>query len=255
MPLRCSCLPRLPASIIPIIAGMAACRYYARMALLPSQRNKVLEAVRSAGFDASEFEWVEVETSLGEYPTKLQHTSGYYYSFQIKNASLWYASYTPGKQRPVGHSTVFRDWDDHLKWIPTWLINLRREIDAPDLWGLLSQEKPLVEAASNPEVGNTPFSVDEQQYISAQLNEVREFLFKTHDPSEEHRKFVIARLNYLAKAAASQGRVDWLNIMIGTFVGIIAKMAMSSEAAHELLRFVTNALSQLFGGTPMLPPV
>ncbi len=47
-----------------------------------------------------------------------------------------------------------------------WLHYLKVELDTPDLWEAVAQEKRLPEAALNPHLQNAPFSPQEQQALA-----------------------------------------------------------------------------------------
>ncbi len=181
----------------------------------------------------------------------------YSYKFDFVRAEYRYwhqAIYSPGKKSLQEGSFKFSEWEVHLKVIRTeWLPNLKREIEAPDLWAAVSQEKQLVEAASSPKVENTAFTKEELGYISTQLREIKEFLFRTQPLSPEQKIFVEVRITYLEESASRLGRVDWLNIVIATLFSLAVQVAFPPNAIRELFQFAGSALSQLFGGTPLLP--
>ncbi len=232
----------------------------AKETLLQTQRNAVLSVLRQEGLEPSDFKWQEAvsRTVEGRMVSVLIHRpSKYSYKFDFVYEAFrhWHqAIYSPGEESSQGYSRTFLTWKDHLEVIRTeWLPNLKREIEAPDLWAVVSQEKQLVEAASSPKVENTAFTPKELGYISQQLDEIKEFLFKTRPLDAEQKRFVEVRIRYLEESASRVGRVDWLNLVIATLFGIGVQAALPPDTIRELFRFVGSALSQLFGGTPLLP--
>ena len=232
----------------------------ARETLLKTQRNVVLSVLRQEGLEPSDFEWHEAESSQvkGRMVSVLIHLPSLYsYKFDFVRAEYRYwhqAIYSPGKKSLQEGSFKFSEWEVHLKVIRTeWLPNLKREIEAPDLWAAVSQEKQLVEAASSSKAENTAFTQEELGYISTQLREIKEFLFRTQPLTSEQKLFVEVRFTYLEESASRVGRVDWLNIVVATLVGIGVQTALPPDTIRDLFRFVGSALSQLFGGTPLLP--
>ena len=170
--------------------------------LLQTQRNAVLSVLRQEGFEPSDFEWREAESSWSDswmVPVLVHRPSVYSYKFDIADEGGikgHQAFYSPGGESPqVQPSRGFFEWKDHLEVISTeWLPNLKREIEAPDLWAAVSQEKQLVEAASSPKVENTAFTKEELGYISTQLREIKEFLFRTQPLSPQQKIFVEVRI-------------------------------------------------------------
>jgi hypothetical protein len=232
----------------------------AKETLLRTQRNDVLSVLRQQGLEPSDFEWGEEESShsKGKMVSVLIHRpSLYWYKFDFVFAEFkeWrQGKYSPGKESPQAGSFKFSEWKNHLEVMRTeWLPNIKREIEAPDLWAAVSQEKQLVEAASSSKAENTPFTPKELGYISQQLDEIKEFLFKTQPFDAEQKHFVEVRIRYLEESASRVGRVDWLNLVIATLFGIGVQAALPPDTIRELFRFVGSALSQLFGGTPLLP--
>lgn len=228
--------------------------------LLRSQANAVFEAIRSRGLDPSDFEWTEMAYHAPErtIPVLVHRPTGYHYEFDsfhyetFTDAGTEYiARFSPGHSDMVEESSV-HGWEGLLSVVGEWLVYLKREIEAPNFWAAVSEEKKLIEASSQEEE-NRPFNQDELRYIGQQLTEIKEFLFKTQELSESHKQFVTDRLDYLADAAGRVGRVDWKNQLVGVLLGIAMQTALTSDATRELFRFAWTALGQLFGGTPALP--
>ena len=229
--------------------------------ILGTQRNAVLIVLRKDGFNPSDFEWSEATSSYSNSHviSVLTHRpSKYWYKFD----SVYYRAghphrgvYSPGKQSIEEETDAFTTWDYHLRVLrDEWLPYLKREIETPDLWAAASQEKQLIEAASSPETENTRFSKDELGYISTQLREIKEFLFKIQPLSSKEKTFVEVRIRYLEESASRVGRVDWVNIVVSTFFGLGVHLAFPPDTIRELFRFAGSLLSQLSGGTPLLPP-
>lgn len=226
-----------------------------REILLQSQKNAVFNAIRQHELNPSDFAWQrrpsahrsEIRVDAISYRPSAKK---YYFEFGFSGLGR-FAAFRPGWEVAVEVRRDIRSWDEHLRILNSWVSSLRREVEAPDLWATVSQEKALAEAASG--VANTPFTTEEQQYISQQLHEIKEYLFRTQDLSEQHREFVTRQLDYLKEAAKRQGRTDWLKMIVGTLLGIVMQTALTSEAARELFRFAGNALSQLLGDTLLLP--
>jgi hypothetical protein len=58
------------------------------------------------------------------------------------------------------------NWTLKAQFFHAWLERLQQELDAPDLWASIGQEKVLSIVASSPSIGNRPFSLEEQRMIS-----------------------------------------------------------------------------------------
>ena len=111
--------------------------------LLKTQANDVLNAILANGLKPEDFAWDTGQTLT------LRHTpSDYFFTFE-PYAFEWghQAHYSPGEVSADVHRQV-PSWDGQLSLVENWLSNLKREIQAPDLWSLLSEQTALVQAAS-----------------------------------------------------------------------------------------------------------
>jgi hypothetical protein len=125
--------------------------------LLKSQMNDVFRAIQKEGFDPIEFKWEERD--VGKQDILLIHRlihepSSYFFSFDISGVT-----YSPGLERRTETLGV-RDWHSKLIKVPVWLRYLKREHEAPDLWGA---EPSCNSAATRPTVTPRRASEDQSQ--------------------------------------------------------------------------------------------
>jgi hypothetical protein len=73
----------------------------------------------------------------------------------------WLVAYKPGNHEPAtGYRTD--DWPSTIGAVAEWGQVLRREMEAPDLWAELAEERDVLARPSEaPPEENTPFSADE----------------------------------------------------------------------------------------------
>jgi hypothetical protein len=215
--------------------------------LLKTQANDVLNAVRKSGLDPEDFAW-ELEN-----PPILRHTPSrdYYFSFEPFVFGQHQAHYCPGDVSGVEYRGAV-SWEAQLSLVDEWLTNLKREIQAPDLWSLLSEQTPLVQAASA-DSPNTPFSPAELKKISDGLGELQTYIEKTHQLDEQKQEFLESSLGYLADAAHRQGRRDWLYLAIGVLSTVVVGVAAAPDQAREIFRFVSDVLQAILKTPPFLP--
>ena len=214
--------------------------------LLKTQANDVLNAVRKNGLDPEDFTW-ELETTA-----TLRHTtSRYFFTFHLVDYGQHQAEYCPGEDTAY-EDRRGGDWDGQLSLVETWLTNLKREIQAPDLWSLLSEQTALVEAASA-DSPNTPFSAGEIEKIADGLRELQAYIENTHHLDEQKHAFLESRLGYLLDAAHRQGRQDWLHSAIGVLFTVVMGLSMAPAQAKEIFRFIGNVLEAILKTPPLLP--
>ena len=227
----------------------------AKNLILRTQANEILENIRKRGLDPSEFQWKEVKSRATPnlLVSGLFHgPTGHYFIFDFFRSVEYYTvrSPGPGSGFDLGYP---KTWGEQYANVLEWLDWLKREVEAPDLWAAISQERKLAEVASASAASNTPFTVDEQRQVSGRLDEIAQYLIKTQTLSEQHTDFVKKRLDYLKEATKRLGRLDWLHTAIAVFVTIVMETGIGSNAARELFRFAGQILGQLLGGIASLP--
>src|SRR5260221_1281756 len=125
-----------------------------------TQRNADLELILGAGFDATDFEWSEVnlgESYIGSetlYSVScLTHRSTEYY-FVFGESSV---KCSPGSRSKVEREYKVNLWSVKFNTFRIWLQRLRQEVDAPDLWAEVGKERQASHSASRM-VGNAPLA-------------------------------------------------------------------------------------------------
>jgi hypothetical protein len=130
--------------------------------ILKSQANQVLQAIQAKELDGSEFERGQRESLFQQsgliVSVLIHRPSGYYYLFDFRDGKH-FAEYSPGPDSPVRRENP-GGWGSQISYVRQWLDHLKREVEAPDLWAALSQEKALVGAAAG-QVGNDPFTPEQ----------------------------------------------------------------------------------------------
>lgn len=222
--------------------------------ILKSQKNDVLSAIQKVGLDVSQFQWVECPSLITPnlMVSKLIHTAtGYYFMFDFRNSRHW-SKFSPAVESSEGLEYPGA-WMEQMGYVYTWLRCLRTELDTSDLWAAITKERTLFEIASAQDTANMIFSINEQEYIATQLEEIRRYLVKMLEPSREHVQFVTTSLNYLIDASKRQGRKDWYYQAIGVLFTLADGVCLAPDQARELLRLAGQSLDTLFGGMLHLP--
>ena len=220
--------------------------------LLKSRRNDVFLAIKQRQLNPLEFEWHEVASEQSE-DTKVSllvhRLTTLYFLFDVLE-HLPHCTYSPGTDRTVAIEYP-GDWDGQFNHCKKWLDNLKREIEEPDLWATVAEEKQLVASASA-DIENTPFSADEIQRISIVIAEIRTYVLQTSNPTDSQLQFINARLAYLEEASKRLGRKDWLTLAVGIITNIVVGVALAPEAAREIFRMTGRLLGWISPATPLL---
>ena len=182
------------------------------------------------------------------YPTLTYTLSEFYFQFGPSHVA-----FSPGEEAQ-------RQQIDRLNWVGkstflrNWLTYLKREIDAPDLWGSLSQEQELL-SIEPAEAVNTPFTADEQVQIKSAIEEIRVYIISTYSLAEEPPAKINRKLDYLIDASTRLGRIDWKNLFVGALISLaLQQLSPSGPGLREVLGVAGNLLRHVLGGI-ISPPL
>lgn len=230
--------------------------------LLTTEKNAVLTFVREIGLDPSQFRWnTEEFQDSYEYGaiyctiSKLAHVSStFYYKF-----GLYTDEFSPGYRDRVETADVSESqlmaagisdskWEKRLKALQIWLAALKEEVETPDLWASIGQEKALSAAAASATIDNRPFTAVELSLISGKLNEIKGNLLASQLFATDQAETIDSQFEYLREASRRMGRKDWLLILYGGLITLVVGLALAPEAAKSLLRLAATAFQSLWGG-------
>jgi hypothetical protein len=221
--------------------------------LTKRQKNRILTLVNEYGPPPSEFCWSEIEQghpATGYYVVSvLTHMStGYSCIFGAHDITI-----SPGWERKVQHFRHEDNFERIEKLCSKWLILVEAEVEAPDLWATIGQERALSTAASTT-LDNRPFTVAEQGLIAAKLDEIRAYLLQDQQFAAEEAEFVKRQVKYFKESSTRMGRKDWLNLLLGGLVSLAIGLALDPEKARGLLRLAGAVFQSLWGtGHNLLP--
>lgn len=215
--------------------------------LTRTEKNAIFLALQRTKFDPNEFEWEEVprvELAPGYREdlqvSKLVHrVTGYYFVFGDLSST-----FSPGTNSRVQNERHSRAERNSLFFV--WLSRLRQEVDAPDWWASIGQEKVLSLTASSASLGNSVFSRAEQSVIATKLDEIKQYLIEGQQVDSQKAEFIEQQMAYLKEASTRMGRKDWLNILIGGLFGFALNLALPPETARGLFATAGIAFQSLW---------
>jgi hypothetical protein len=217
--------------------------------LKSTEANEVLALVQSVGLNPVEFGWLVDDSDeyidgepVGFRTSTLSHRPTDYFC-KFGGLSV---EFSPGPNWRVETKHHANNWAAKLAAVQLWLAELRKEVDAPDLWATIGQEKALSTAVSSTRLDNRPFDAAEQSLIAAKLDEIKAYLlegqvFGTDDAATVEREFA-----YLKESSGRLGRKDWLNILLGGLISIAIGLALDPERARGLLRLAGAVFQSLW---------
>lgn len=154
-----------------------------------------------------------------------------------------------------GQETVYQG----LGWESVRQLALRwgREVTAQNAWTANAQAKDALTAAQGEEMGNAPFTEDEQRQIVAQLQDVRRYVTEELNlPSEEITR-IEEMLDEMAEASKRMGRKDWLIYCLGTITALIIAATVAAPVGEHIFTMIIHGLAHLFTGgneSKQIPP-
>jgi hypothetical protein len=228
--------------------------------LLKTLQNGVLDRVRASGIAPTEFEWetVAIKEQARGYQasftaSRLVHVpSGFYYQFGAFNHE-----FSPGHLERVGREgiTTGIQRHDRLQHVTYWLRELKEQLDAPDLWAEILQERRLSQiVSSSAGFTNTPFSQGEKEYVIQQLNEIKRNLISQHQLALKQTKAVEQGFQNIADAMNRLDKKDWIGYAVGTIVTIVVGAAFSPQVANTMFHSFMRAVGPLFEEAMKLIP-
>ncbi len=224
--------------------------------LRTTQRNEILHIIRFLGLDPLEFEWtdekqdeyVDDETVHFMVSVLTHRPTGYFCRF-----GGFRVHFSPGHE--VREQTEHRNsWPDTVEAARGWLNELQKEVDAPDLWASIGQEKALSTAASSSTTDNRPFTASEQGLIATKLDEIKGYLLAGQQFSAAQAEYVEREFADLKESSTRIGRKDWLRVLMGVLVGQAINLALDPQKAKGLLQLAGSAFQWVWGvGQNYLP--
>jgi hypothetical protein len=216
----------------------------AESTFLKSQLVAIFEAIIASGMNPREFEWTVIKSPFeggGDNPRLEHKPSGFFCEFYFHSSGARATKFSPSDAERI-HNTGSVDWTTQLSLVKNWLSYVKREIEAPDVWGVISQENAFIESANDQTNDNSPFTPDEKAQVLSTLQEIKNYLLTAHQLDPE---LVDARFKYLEGALDRVGRVDWKNLLLSTIIGILISSSVSPEIAHNVLRHVAILIREI----------
>ena len=210
-----------------------------------TQANQVFQILQKHGLPPEEFKWETVPSIYIPYAhvSKLVHVpTDFYFLFDFRDGKHW-CRFSPGEHAMID-SQFPGGWPFLVGYFETWAATLKKEIDAPDLWAAIANEKVLSETFSADQ-DNTAFTSDEQARLGKVLFELRHYLLSSSSFTNEQTAYLDSHFKHLEEATTRIGRKDWILLAVGTFTNIIIGIGLQPDIARELFRLAGTLLKWL----------
>ncbi len=211
------------------------------MKLLTSQKNKIYNYITSKHyFSPNQFK-LEEHDSI----TIIKFLNSPYYFKFINDTEYvgFFVNYSPGQENFL-EVTPNVSWELGFQHLVSWLMNLERELEVPNLWERFEMEISGINLRSNFD-NNTKFTVSEYEIISKKLDSISEGILSI-PLLEQQQQEILINLERLNEFAKELNKFDWKNLFIGTFISIIIQLNVTPENASELWKLIKNIFNDYF---------
>jgi hypothetical protein len=203
------------------------------------KKNQIFETIEAVGLDPKEF---DLEDDGVEVRIKHKRSES---CFILGGDPAHYLGRSVAGDAPAPPFEVY-SWQSVILRIRSWLENVKRDLETPDLWVELQRKAKLL-AYSDEVTENTPFTLDEQNEIAGRLQEWAEHARHTHSLSAAQMQVLDAKLDYLVSAAGRLGRIDWRNAAVGAILGWVLSAALPPESARDIFLGLLPLVGHFYG--------
>lgn len=218
------------------------------MVLKRSEKNELLKLVAGSPLRSDDFRLAQ-----DDHSTVVNHPASES-SFSISKdwaVSLSTISKIGNAQNVDLHDT----WSSVKLTFGRWLDDVKAELETPDLWEELRRGSELISESARSDLANTPFTVPEQEQISAQLKEIRTQVAELCSLTEEQSARMEERFDQAEDASRRLGRKDCILLFGGAMLSLVVSAVVPPEVLQHALTMTAQRLGHLFvGGPPQLPP-
>jgi hypothetical protein len=220
------------------------------MQLMKTQRNFLFEALQRAGFSPSEFNIHEYKPNSYEDNTNTKcefRNSPYFFDFVTRDAPFAnltsnYVRYSPGHTSVVDETQSI-EWLEMTSVFERWLIFLKREVGASDLWAQMMNDVSRMGFQFGSQ--HEQYTVEEQRLLSDRIKILKG---RIHEIPQINDKLdvVLERLDHLDAMVAKLSKFDWNALLIGTLISIVIQLGVSPLNAEKLWALVKIAFNNFF---------
>ncbi len=219
------------------------------------QQNAIYTIAEQAGLNPLDFGWAQSSQNYRGLIETFKHgpTQGWI-DFSLRQGDLW-IRWWPNFQS--GDASVTNaDWAYGVAVVRAWMAEVKKNHDAPDLWGEARKAREITDAAGHLDEANTPFTGAEIELLKPKLAEVEAYIESRQPLDAQQKKVVHGRFQYLLGAAKrGLGRVDWLNVFVSQLVQMFTDGMLNSSLYGDVMRHAATALSTLMKlGSRLLGP-
>lgn len=237
--------------------------------LLVSQRNELYTIVEEERFAPSAFEWYATGGAFfgsdgTTVPMVVHKPTGFFCKFGFLDESTYReVGYNSGGsfhgefflQRAPAEAKardvlLWSSWDEVKVGFSEWLGYVKRESTQPDYW-VVAPPSGILPAIA-PDASNELFNASERDRIATALDEIKREMHDRAELTEAQLAGLTATLDDVRESANRLGRRDWLNGLLGAYVGWAMNATLSSGIAQSIFDLIASKLAWLWTELPKL---
>lgn len=215
------------------------------MIIKKSFKNELLNTIAEYGLNVNDFKCVDnidpYNSETGYSKVWYLKDNNYYFQIDVQNY-VFYINCSPGELQLIQASQVEK-WTGVIVTFDDWLINLKEEIETPDLW------KEMFDVTSN-----IIENVDENNsfYNDVEVKTIKllteDFINKIKDNlniEKEKLESIEKKLDHVIEQVNKIGKIDWKNLLLGTLLSTAASLSLTKENL-EIIGIFTKELFDNF---------
>ncbi|MFE1626239.1 hypothetical protein ACFLFF_05765 [Brevibacillus reuszeri] len=213
--------------------------------LLQSQKNSLLEFIKSENLEPFNFVWEKKlsKFGLGNYVPIIRYKNTEFYFMFDQESGKHYALFSPAEDSIRGEAYPGA-WEGQVSRFKDWLKFLYREVTQTDLWAEI--HKYQFSDMQFADVENEPFTVPQVEVLTTGVNGIRQYIGQNKLATEEQMVQINKKLDYLIDGTKRQGKKDWLHTCLGVIVSVSVSLALAPEQTEALWQILKNSISGMF---------
>jgi len=213
------------------------------MKLLISQKDQIFKLIENNDyFSPHQFEIVEMDKKIEKEIETLVvfKESEYFFGFvdSSYNASF-YLNYHPGNEQFLEVTSPLM-WKEGMAHFNKWLNNLKREINAPNLWQKFQTEATALNM--NFDSDNSKFTINEYNELKQKIDFIINQLPNIQLGNQQQIE-IASTLQHLLTLSNELGKFDWKSLFIGTIISIIIQLNVTKENADLLWQLIKSSFN------------
>jgi len=216
------------------------------MSLQKYKKNDIVKAIQGVQLDPREFDIRENENE-----SRIVHKPSSAYFVVGGSPGNYVGEYKSGDWPAWPYEAY--SWETTLRRISSWLDEVKRDVETPDLWAELQNEAELI-GVTYEDIENTPFTQEEKNEITHEFSEFADYAQRIYPLSAGQMNVLNAKLDYLVKATDRLGRIDWRNALVGVIMGYVLTIALPPESARSMFFILLRGISKIYGFAALPSP-